>query len=109
LVDIHRFRYTSLASLDHPNIVPVHDVGRTDDGSIYVVSKFVKGDDLAKRIKQDRPSFEEAAKLITTAAQALHHAHEKRLIHRDIKPANILIETARELPTFRRSVTCLLL
>jgi hypothetical protein len=82
----------TVASLDHPNIVPVYDVGRTDDGSVYVVSKFIEGDDLAKRMEQGRAAFEEAAKLIATAAQALHHAHDKRLIHRDIKPGNILIE-----------------
>src|SRR5271157_4003831 len=44
-----------LASLDHPGIVPVHDVGRTDDGLCYVVSKYVEGSDLAARIKESRP------------------------------------------------------
>src|SRR3954465_3644759 len=46
-----------LARLDHPNIVPVHDVGRTDDGLCFVVSKLMEGSDLAVRIRQDRPSF----------------------------------------------------
>src|ERR1700730_1640140 len=44
-----------LASLDHPNIVPVHDVGTTPDGLCYVVSKFIEGSDLAKKIKESRP------------------------------------------------------
>ena len=82
----------TLASLDHPNLVPVYDVGRTDDGSCYVVYKFIEGRDLATSIAEDRPSFEESAELIATVAGALHHAHERRLVHRDVKPANILVE-----------------
>lgn len=87
-----------VASLNHPNIVPVHDVGRTDDGSIYVVSKYIEGCTLADRIKQDCPSHDESAKLIATVAQALHHAHNRRLIHRDVKPGNILLEGADATP-----------
>src|SRR5436190_7447444 len=41
-----------LASLDHPHIVPVHEVGRTDDGLCYVVSKYIRGNNLATRITQ---------------------------------------------------------
>lgn len=82
----------TVAGLDHPNIVPVHDVGRTHDGSIYVVSKFIEGCDLAERMRRGRPTYADAAVLLATVAQALHHAHQKRLVHRDIKPANILIE-----------------
>ena len=44
-----------LASLDHPHIVPVYDVGRTDDGSCYVVSKYIEGSNLATRIREDAP------------------------------------------------------
>jgi len=88
----------TVASLDHPNIVPVHDVGRTDDGSVYVVSKFIEGRTLADRIKEHGPDHDEAAKLLATVAQALHHAHERRLIHRDIKPSNILIDDSSGTP-----------
>ena len=87
-----------VAGLDHPHIVPVHDVGRSKDGSVYVVSKFIEGCTLGDRIKQDRLSPQEAAKLLAIIAQALHHAHQKRLIHRDIKPANILIEDISNTP-----------
>ena len=87
-----------VAALDHPNIVPVHDVGRTEEGSVYVVSKFIEGNDLKKLIEQDRPSSDVAAQLLAVVARALHHAHQKRLIHRDIKPANILIEEATNTP-----------
>jgi serine/threonine protein kinase len=81
-----------LAWLDHPHIVPVHDVGRTQDGLCFVVSKFIEGSDLADRIQQARPSHQQAAELVATVAEALHHAHTKGLVHRDIKPTNILIE-----------------
>jgi formylglycine-generating enzyme required for sulfatase activity len=82
-----------LAKLDHANIVPVHDVGRTDDGLCFVVSKFIEGSDLAAKIKDGRPSYRESAELAAAVAEALHHAHTSGLVHRDVKPANILIDT----------------
>ena len=88
----------TVANLDHPNIVPVHDVGQTDDGSIYVVSKFIEGRTLADRIKINPLGHDEAAELLATIAQALHYAHQKRLIHRDVKPANILIDESKDTP-----------
>ncbi len=81
-----------LASLDHPNIVPVHDVGRTEDGSCYVVSKFIEGSDLRHRTQSHRFSPHESAGIVATVAEALHYAHTKGLVHRDIKPENILID-----------------
>jgi len=81
-----------LASLDHPHIVPVFDVGRTHDGSCYVVSKYIEGSNLATRIRERRPCFHDSAELVTTVAEALHYAHTRGLVHRDVKPANILID-----------------
>jgi formylglycine-generating enzyme required for sulfatase activity len=86
------------ASLDHPNIVPVHDVGRTGDGSIYVVSKFIEGRTLTDRIKDEGLTYDEAAKLLATVALALQHAHDRRLVHRDVKPGNILTEESTGTP-----------
>jgi serine/threonine protein kinase/formylglycine-generating enzyme required for sulfatase activity len=83
-----------LARLDHPNIVPVYDVGRTEDGLCFVVSKLVEGSDLAVRIEQARPSFRDSAELVAVVAEALHYAHTRGLVHRDIKPANILIDAS---------------
>ncbi len=84
----------TLAKLDHPHIVPVYDVGRTDDGLCYVVSKYIKGSDLAERLRRGRPTFWESAELVATVAEALHHAHARGLVHRDLKPANILLDAA---------------
>ena len=60
----------TVASLDHPNIVPIFDVGSTPDGLCYVVSKVIDGSDLAKKIRQARPSYSETAGLIATVAEA---------------------------------------
>src|SRR4051812_42293415 len=83
-----------LASLDHPHVVPVYDVGRTDDGLCFVVSKLIGGSDLARRIKEARPGFYESAALVATIAEALHFAHTRGLVHRDVKPGNILIDAS---------------
>ena len=86
-----------LAKLDHPHIVPVFDVGRTEEGLCFVVSKLIDGSDLAVRMDQGRPSFRDSAELVATIADALHYAHTRGLVHRDIKPANILIDAAGKL------------
>ncbi len=81
-----------LARLDHANIVPVHDVGRTADGLCFVVSKFIEGSDLRHQTRENRFAHAESAQLVAIVAEALHYAHTKGLVHRDIKPENILID-----------------
>ncbi len=86
----------TVANLDHPAIVPVHDVGSTEDFPCYVVSKYIEGTDLSaklKQLKRHRLKYREAAELIATVAEALHYAHKQGVVHRDIKPSNILIGT----------------
>jgi len=82
----------TVANLDHPNIVPVFDVGSTEQFPCYIVSKYIDGIDLATRLKQSRLALDEAAELVATVGEALHHAHRQGLVHRDIKPANILLD-----------------
>lgn len=86
-----------VAKLDHPSIVPVYDAGRGPDGVCYVVSKLIKGQNLAQRLREGRPSEDDAVDIIVQVADALTHAHERGLVHRDLKPANLLIDSKRNV------------
>ncbi len=81
-----------VARLDHPAIVPVYDVGRSEEGHCYVVSKLIPGRDLETRILAGRLTPREAVRIVIAVAEALHYAHTQGLVHRDIKPANILLD-----------------
>lgn len=82
----------TVANLDHPHIVPVHDAGSSDEFPFYLVSKFVAGQDLKRRLKKSSLTVGESVQLIATLAEALHHAHTKGFVHRDVKPGNILLD-----------------
>ncbi len=82
----------TVAGLDHAHIVPVFDVGGTDEFPCFVVSKFIDGTDLAGRLQHGRLATHEAVELVATVAEALHHAHKNGLVHRDVKPGNILLD-----------------
>src|SRR6185369_2732041 len=82
-----------LASLDHPHIVAVHDVGRAPDGRPFVVSQYIEGRDLAATMHSVRPSLGQSVEWVAAIAEALHHAHRHGLVHRDVKPANILLDS----------------
>ncbi len=81
-----------VAALDHPGIVPVYDVGRSDTNHCFVVSKLIRGRDLASAIEQGLLQYEDVVRIVIAVADALHYAHGHGLVHRDIKPANILID-----------------
>lgn len=81
----------ALASLDHPNIVPLFDADVPDEGP-YLVMKLVKGQALDRRIAGPRMNEAEALSIFRQAAAGLAHAHRGRILHRDLKPSNILLD-----------------
>ncbi|MEO7678432.1 MAG: protein kinase, partial [Verrucomicrobiota bacterium] len=103
------------AGLDHPNIVPIHEIGE-HDGQHYFSMTFIDGPSLAQRIARSRRGEEadsrqrsthppphvggyeprEAARLLITVARAVHFAHQRGVLHRDLKPGNILLDTQGE-------------
>ena len=82
----------SAGSLNHPNLVSVHDYGTSDDGTPYFIMEFLEGHSLEDDIKKNGPLEEKRAlHLFAQVCDALKHAHEKGIIHRDIKPSNLML------------------
>ncbi len=81
-----------VAALEHPAIVPVYDVGESDEGLHYFVMRYMDGGSLADKLSEGNISLKEVARIINIIAPALDDAHEKSIIHRDLKPANILFD-----------------
>jgi WD40 repeat protein len=93
---------TVTGQLEHPNIVPVYEIGQRDDGSLYYTMKYVKGRTLASRLRAIRTDVDlspeqkqaERMKLLDAfvdICNAIAFAHSRGVIHRDIKPANIML------------------
>jgi serine/threonine protein kinase len=91
--DRARFRaeVAAAAQLDHPNIIPIYEVG-DEQGWQYFGMKLVTGETLAAKITRGSLPETEAVELIKTVARAIQYAHEHGVIHRDLKPANILLD-----------------
>jgi serine/threonine protein kinase len=83
----------TLARLNHPNIVAVHESGQTSEGHFYFVMEFVEGTNLAEIIHGPGLAPAQVLEIIARVCEALHYAHRQGVVHRDIKPANILIST----------------
>ena len=88
----------SLDDLIHPNVITLKEVGQTEQGQVYVVMRWVEGQDLVTYVRDQRLNDIEKAKLVATIARALHYIHQQQYTHRDLKPANILVETATGQP-----------
>ena len=94
---VKRFRREAeaAASLEHPCIVPIYEVGERD-GACYFSMKFVEGGQLDEVVKREPMPPRRAAELIVKLAHTVHYAHEHRILHRDIKPGNILLDAKGE-------------
>jgi eukaryotic-like serine/threonine-protein kinase len=94
---IQRFQREAIlsAQLDHPNIVPIYDVGE-QEGMAYIAMRLVHGQPLADLLTTSRILRpEQAVSILSQIAAALDYAHSRGIVHRDIKPANILLEQAQ--------------
>ena len=94
--DVFRARFLEesriAASLNHPNVIPIYDMGSQDD-LLYIAMRYVSGTDMRQMIKKrGRILPANALFLVSQAARALDAAHRKGLVHRDVKPGNLLIE-----------------
>jgi serine/threonine protein kinase/tetratricopeptide (TPR) repeat protein len=94
---LKRFRLEAEAAarLEHPGIVPIHEVGERD-GSCYFSMKFVEGGQLDAVAKREPMPMRRAVELIAKVARTVHYAHEHGILHRDIKPGNILLDAKGE-------------
>ena len=90
---LRRFRHEAEAAarLEHPQIVPIYEIGERD-GSCYFSMKFVEGGQLDQIVRREPMSTRRAAELLVKIARTVQFAHEHGILHRDIKPGNILLD-----------------
>ncbi len=94
---LKRFRHEAEAAarLEHPQIVPIYEIGECD-GSCYFSMKFVEGGQLDEVVRREPMSTRRAAELLVKIARTVQFAHERGILHRDIKPGNILLDRQGE-------------
>lgn len=84
-----------IAQLDHLHIVPLFDFWREEDGSAFLIMRWLRGGSLRNLLKHSPISLEMTVRVIDQICRALAFAHQKGIIHRDIKPDNILLDEQR--------------
>jgi WD40 repeat protein len=96
-IEVKRFlaEAGAAARLEHPNIVPIFEVGESE-GRHFFAMQLMEGGTLAERLQQGTFTLEAAARLVAKVAGAIHHAHQRGILHRDVKPANILLDGSGE-------------
>lgn len=92
--EVHRFQTEAdaAAGLEHPNIVPIYEVGSLD-GRHYYTMKLIEGGSLKEHSLHLRGRYRDIARLLALVADAVQYAHSKAILHRDLKPANILLSS----------------
>lgn len=91
---VRRFRREAqaTASIDHPNVVTVLEMGSCGDGTFFIVQELLKGQNLRERLAERRRlDMEEALQILLPVADALSAAHRRGIVHRDVKPENIVL------------------
>lgn len=81
----------TVSSFDHQNIGTIYEINETEEGQLYIVMAYYKGETLRERIKKGPLQVSEAIDITLQVLQGLSKAHKRGIIHRDIKPANIII------------------
>src|SRR4249920_215384 len=91
---LERFRREAeaAASLDHPNILPIYEVGQGEDALPFFSMKYAAGGSLQKAEPALRGEPRECVRLMAKVARAVQYAHEHGVLHRDLKPGNILLD-----------------
>ncbi len=95
--ELRRFRTEAeaIARLDHPNIVPIFEIGQVNDQP-YFSMKLIEGGNLTRYLTWLQENSREAARIMACVSRAVHYAHQRAILHRDIKPSNILLDEEKE-------------